>query len=63
MSLTFKAKPAGLKLEVNGETIAAPTTLISWPDCKLDFFAPDQKDRRGKTLAFGSWRGSQGRQA
>lgn len=55
VNLIFRTKPAGLKLEVNGETITAPTTLISWQDYKLDVFAPDQKDRRGKTLAFGSW--------
>jgi hypothetical protein len=51
----FSTTPSGLKLEVAGETITAPKTVVSWDGYRLALNAPLQRDSAGKWWSFSSW--------
>jgi hypothetical protein len=56
VELTFATNPAGLQLQVNGGTIAGPTTVTSWEGWMLSVGAPTpQTDGSGRTWLFSSW--------
>jgi glucose/arabinose dehydrogenase len=56
VELTFATSPAGLRLQVNAETIAGPTTVTSWEGWLLSVGAPtSQTDGLGRTWLFTSW--------
>jgi hypothetical protein len=47
--------PAGRQLLVNGDTITATRTLVSWEAYSLNVSAPLQKNGSGVWLALSSW--------
>lgn len=55
VEVTLASEPAGLRLEVNGVGVTAPTTFVSWEGATLDLNAPDQIGGAGQPLAFASW--------
>lgn len=56
VELTFATSPAGLQLQVNGDTITGPTTVTSWEGWMLSVGAPTpQTDGSGRTWLFTSW--------
>lgn len=55
VKVTFQTRPGALELEVNGEKITAPRTLLSWDGYALNVRAYQQKDSQGRTLVFDSW--------
>ena len=55
VDLTFETAPAGLRLDVGGESITGGTTVRSWENYALLASAPDQTDASGRTWVFDSW--------
>ena len=47
--------PAGRRLLVNGDTVTATRTLVSWEAYTLNVSAPLQKNGTGPWLALASW--------
>ena len=58
--ITLASNPTGLRLVVNGQSFAAPRTLLSWEGDDINVSAPNQQ-KNGKTYVFRSW--SDGRAA
>ena len=54
VDVTFRTEPAGLELEVNGDTFRAPRTFTSWEGYKLNVSAPDQR-AAGGAATFRAW--------
>ncbi len=55
VDITFATVPAGRRLLVNGDTITATRTLVSWEAYTLNVSAPLQKNGSGAWLALASW--------
>ncbi|MEJ7653899.1 MAG: hypothetical protein WKH64_11485 [Chloroflexia bacterium] len=55
VNITFATQPPGLQLTVNGTTITAPSTVVSWDGYRLGVNAPDQIDAQGRQQTFASW--------
>ena len=55
VGITFMTVPAGQRLLVNGDTITATRTLVSWEAYTLNVSAPLQKNHAGAWLALASW--------
>lgn len=55
VNITFATEPAGLRIEINGTTITAPHTLVSWDGYILNVNAPAQLDGAGRAFEFASW--------
>jgi PKD repeat protein len=55
VNTTFATVPTGRQLLVNGDTITATHTLVSWEGYTLNVAAPLQKDGSGAWLALASW--------
>lgn len=55
VDITFATVPAGRRLLVNGDTITATRTLVSWEAYTLNLAAPLQKNGAGQWLALASW--------
>jgi glucose/arabinose dehydrogenase len=55
VDITFVTIPAGRQLLVNGDTITATRTLVSWEAYSLNVSAPLQKNGSGVWLALSSW--------
>jgi glucose/arabinose dehydrogenase/PKD repeat protein len=53
--VTFDTTPTGLRLTVNGTSITAPQTLVSWEAHRLDVDAPAQPGASGQSFIFASW--------
>src|SRR4029078_10540533 len=54
VDITFETVPDGRQLLVNGDTITATRTLVSWEAYTLNVSAPLQKDGAGPWLALAS---------
>jgi glucose/arabinose dehydrogenase len=55
VDITFATVPVGRQLLVNGDTITATRTLVSWESYTLNVSAPLQKNGSGAWLALASW--------
>jgi glucose/arabinose dehydrogenase len=55
VDVTFATEPAGLRLEVAGQSFVAPNTLTSWEAYGLAVNAPAQTDATGTSWTFVSW--------
>jgi glucose/arabinose dehydrogenase/PKD repeat protein len=55
VDVTFGTSPTGLRVVVNGTTITAPQTVVSWEAYRLDVNAPAQTGGSGQSFAFASW--------
>jgi Ca2+-binding RTX toxin-like protein len=55
VDVELASQPSGRSLQVNGETFAAPKTLVSWEGYELDVYAPSPQTSAGKSYLFGSW--------
>jgi hypothetical protein len=44
-----------LRLKVNGQTLKAQDTRLSWVGYKLNVSAPRQQDAEGRAWVFDSW--------
>lgn len=55
VDITFATVPDGRRLLVNGDTITATRTLVSWEAYTLNVSAPLQKNGSGTWLALASW--------
>jgi Ca2+-binding RTX toxin-like protein len=55
VNVAFQSNPSGLSLQVNGETFAAPRTLVSWEGYNLNVNVPSPQTLSGKTYIFTSW--------
>ncbi len=55
VDVAFATNPTGLKLEVNGTKLTAPTTLTSWEGYPLNVNAPAQTDTLDRTYVFAGW--------
>jgi Ca2+-binding RTX toxin-like protein len=52
---TFPSSPPGLNLEINGTTITAPRSFVSWEGYMLNVNAPSPQTLSGETYVFASW--------
>ena len=55
MGVTLGSNPSGLSLQVNGTSLTAPRTLVSWEGYGLSMNAPSPQILSSKTYAFSSW--------
>jgi uncharacterized repeat protein (TIGR01451 family) len=55
VNVTFRTSPSGLAVEVNGNPLTGPTTVVSWEAWDLSVDAPDQVDGSGQAWTFSSW--------
>jgi hypothetical protein len=55
----FATEPAGFRLFVNGETLKAPRTLLSWEGYGPNVYAPPQR-RDGRDWVFRFWSDGRG---
>jgi len=55
VNVTFATAPTGLRLDVNGASIVAPQTFVSWESYVLNVNAPPQLDGGGVQRVFSSW--------
>ena len=55
VDLMFDTVPTGLRLEIAGSSIVAPTTVTSWEGWQIPVNAPDQVDSSGQGTTFVSW--------
>lgn len=55
VDITFATVPTGRQLLVNGDTITATRTLVSWESYTLNVAAPLQKNGSGAWLALAAW--------
>jgi hypothetical protein len=55
IDITFATVPAGRRLLVNGDTITATHTLVSWEAYTLNVAAPLQQSGSGEWLALAAW--------
>jgi len=55
VDVTLGTSPGGLKLEINGNTIIAPQTVVSWEAYGLQLNAPNQTDASGRFWVFDAW--------
>jgi glucose/arabinose dehydrogenase/PKD repeat protein len=55
VNVTFSTAPTGLQLNVSGNTLTGPTTVVSWEGYNLTASAPTQTDGSGRTWAFDFW--------
>ena len=62
VNLSFATNPSGLGVQLNGQTFAAPKTLLSWEGYTLKVNAPSPQTLSGKPYVFSSWSDSKGRQ-
>ncbi len=62
VDVSFATNPSGLSLQINGETIAAPRTLVSWEGYTLTVNASSPQTLPGTTYAFSSWSDGKGQQ-
>jgi glucose/arabinose dehydrogenase/PKD repeat protein len=60
VNVTFGSNPSGLSLQINGETFAAPRTLVSWQNYKLNANALSPQTRSETTYVFASWSDGKG---
>lgn len=52
--LIFGTEPENLRLNVAGERVATPSTILSWEGYELNLLARRQM-RNGRTFVFTSW--------
>lgn len=62
VNVSLESNPSALSLQVNGETFAAPRTLVSWEGYKLNVNAPSPQVLSGTTHVFSSWSNGKGQQ-
>jgi Ca2+-binding RTX toxin-like protein len=62
VDVSFESNPSGPSLQINGETLTTPRTLISWQGYKLNVNAPSPQTLSGKTYVFVSWSDAKDRQ-
>jgi glucose/arabinose dehydrogenase/PKD repeat protein len=62
VNASFATNPSGLSVQVNGQTFAAPKTLLSWEGYTLKVNALSPQTLSGKPYVFSSWSDSKGRQ-
>jgi len=62
VNVSFATNPSGLSLLINGQTFAAPETLVSWEGYSLSVNAPSPQSLSGKSYVFSSWSDGKGRQ-
>jgi glucose/arabinose dehydrogenase len=55
VDVVFETQPAGLELNVSGNTITGPATVRSWEAFDLNVNAPAQTDSLGRLWSFASW--------
>lgn len=55
VDVSFQTHPDGLQLNVNGETVLAPRTFLSWQGYKINVYAPSPQTLSGTAYAFASW--------
>jgi hypothetical protein len=60
VDVTFGSNPSGLSLQAEGQTFAAPRTLLSWESYKLNVNAPSPQTLSGRTHVFASWSDGKG---
>jgi glucose/arabinose dehydrogenase/Ca2+-binding RTX toxin-like protein len=62
VNVSFATNPSGLSVLINGQTFAAPKTLVSWEAYKLKVNAPSPQTLSGKPYVFSSWSDDKGKQ-
>ena len=62
VDVSFGSSPSGASLQANGETFAAPRTLVSWEGYQLSVNALSPQTLSGTTHAFSSWSDGKGQQ-
>ena len=55
VDLTFQTEPAGLDLDLNGQTVTGPFTFSSWRAWAFPVSARRQQDDAGATWVFDHW--------
>ncbi|HEU4327138.1 MAG TPA: PQQ-dependent sugar dehydrogenase [Roseiflexaceae bacterium] len=63
VNITLESQPAGAQFVVNGDTITAPRTLVSWENYQLSIATPPiQTGADGRPLIFTGWSDGAGSQ-
>ncbi|HUF83979.1 MAG TPA: PKD domain-containing protein, partial [Acidimicrobiia bacterium] len=55
VDVTFDSDPPGVAMEVNGDVVLTPRTLVSWDGYVLDAAAPQLVEQSGQEFAFVQW--------
>jgi glucose/arabinose dehydrogenase/PKD repeat protein len=55
VEVSFGSSPSGASLQVNGETFAAPRTLVSWEGYQLSVNSLSPQTLSARTYVFSSW--------
>ena len=62
VEVSFATEPAGLSVQIDGQSFATPKTLLSWEGYGLNVNASSPQSLSGKTYVFSSWSDGEAKQ-
>ena len=62
VEVSFATEPAGLSVQIDGQSFATPKTLLSWEGYRLSVNTPSPQSLSGKTYVFSSWSDGEAKQ-
>ena len=62
VEVSFATEPAGLSVQIDGQSFATPKTLVSWEGYKLNVNASSPQSLSGKSYVFSSWSDGEAKQ-